>query len=356
MPSNAYVNRIATAVPDHEVHRFFLRFAGSLLDGHPQRRSVFERMSDMAGIERRYSCFAPAEDPDGDLIDREGTSARGSFAGTGKRMQMFEAAAPGLAQKAIDRLLAGEDRSRITHLIVTCCTGFSAPGIDLDLLERCGLPISVERTMIGFMGCYAAINALKLARHIVRSEGEARVLVVNIELCTLHIRETDELEKLLAFCLWGDGCAASLVTCEPHGILLDSFRAIVAAERRELMSWHIRDDGFQMVLSGQVPAAIREILRTEAPAILGGRSVADVDLWAVHPGGRSVLDAVERALGLCPTALAASRDVLRQFGNMSSATVMFVLERMFGAGPGLLGCGMAFGPGLTTETMMFRTA
>ena len=213
MPGNAYVNRIATAVPDHEVHRFFLRFAASLLDGHPQRRSVFERMSDMAGIERRYSCFAPADDPDGDLIDREGTSARGSFAGTGKRMQMFETAAPGLAQKAIDRLLAGEDRSRITHLIVTCCTGFSAPGIDLDLLERCGLPISVERTMIGFMGCYAAINALKLARHIVRSEDEARVLVVNIELCTLHLRETEELEKLLAFCLWGDGCAASLVTC-----------------------------------------------------------------------------------------------------------------------------------------------
>ena len=122
------------------------------------------------------------------------------------------------------------------------------------------------------------------------------------------------------------------------------------------MSWHIRDDGFQMVLSGQVPAAIRETLRTERAAILGGRSVADVDLWAVHPGGRSVLDAVERALGLCPAALAASRDVLRQFGNMSSATVMFVLERMFGAGPGLLGCCMAFGPGLTTETMMFRTA
>jgi predicted naringenin-chalcone synthase len=123
-----------------------------------------------------------------------------------------------------------------------------------------------------------------------------------------------------------------------------------------LMSWHIRDDGFQMVLSGQVPAAIREILRTEGAAILGHRCVADVDLWAVHPGGRSVLDAVERALGLCPTALAESRDVLRQFGNMSSATVMFVLQRMFGAGPGLLGCGMAFGPGLTTETMMFRTA
>ena len=112
---------------------------------------------------------------------------------------------------------------------------------------------------------------LKLSRHIVRSDRKARVLIINIELCTLHLRETTELEKLISFCLWGDGCAASLVTAEPHGILLESFHAIVAAERRELMSWHIRDDGFDMVLSGQVPGAIRETLRNDSAAILGGR-------------------------------------------------------------------------------------
>ena len=154
------------------------------------------------------------------------------------------------------------------------------------------------------MGCYAAINALKLARHIVRSEPEARVLVVNLELCTLHLKETHDLEKLLSFCLWGDGCAAALVTAEPHGLRLDSFHAVVAPERRELMTWNIRDDGFDMVLSGQVPAAIQEIAAQRRSAtILGGRPVAEIDLWAVHPGGRSVLDAVERALGLGPTAL-----------------------------------------------------
>ena len=168
-------------------------------------------------------------------------------------------------------LLDGEDRELITHLIVTTCTGFSAPGIDLELVQRCGLPTSVERTIVGFMGCYAAINALKLSRHIVRSDRKARVLIVNIELCTLHLRETTELEKLISFCLWGDGCAASLVTAEPHGILLESFHAIVAPERRELMSWRIRDDGFDMVLSGQVPGAIRETLRNDIAAILGGR-------------------------------------------------------------------------------------
>jgi predicted naringenin-chalcone synthase len=271
-------------------------------------------------------------------------------------MEMYEAAAPELAQKAVDKLLADDDRSLITHLIVTSCTGFSAPGIDLELVQRCGLPNSVERTIVGFMGCYAAINALKLSRHIVRSDPKARVLIVNIELCTLHFREATELEKLISFCLWGDGCAAALVTAEPHGILLESFHAIVAVERKELMSWHIRDDGFDMVLSGQVPGAVRETLRNDHAAILGGRPAKEIDLWAVHPGGRSVLDAVERALKLEPTALAVSREVLRQYGNMSSATVMFVMAEMLKEPSGLLGCGMAFGPGLTTETMMFRTA
>jgi predicted naringenin-chalcone synthase len=356
MQSNAYVNRIATAVPDHEVHRFFLQFAASMLANDPRQRSVFERMADLAGIEHRYSCFAPAEDPEGPSVDLAGTCVRGAFPGTAQRMDVYEVAAPILAQKAIDRLELGEDRSRITHLIVTTCTGFSAPGIDLELVARCGLPTSVERTIIGFMGCYAAINALKLSRHIVRSDPQARVLIVNIELCTLHLRETNELEKLVSFCLWGDGCAASLVTAEPRGLLLDSFHAIVAADRRELMSWNIHDDGFHMVLSGQVPGAIREMLRDGCDAVLQGRQVKDIDLWAVHPGGRSILDAVERALGLGPAALAASREVLRQNGNMSSATVMFVMEEMLKAPPGLLGCGMAFGPGLTAETMMFRTA
>ena len=232
MQSNAYLNRVATAVPDHEVNKFYLRFGASQLADHPRRLSVFERMTDLSGIEHRYSCFAPADDLQGGAIDRDGTSVRGSFASTAKRMQMFEAAAPALAQKAVDKLLADDERSLITHLIVTTCTGFSAPGIDLELVQRCGLPTSVERTIVGFMGCYAAINALKLSRHIVRSDPKARVLIVNIELCTLHLRETTELEKLISFCLWGDGCAASLVTAEPHGILLESFHAIVAAERQ----------------------------------------------------------------------------------------------------------------------------
>ncbi|TIN23737.1 type III polyketide synthase [Mesorhizobium sp.] len=354
MPAKAYINRIATAVPEHEVHQFYLRFAASMLAA--DRRRIFERMVDVSGIEHRYSCFAPAGDPEGPSADLAGKFIRGAFPGTAERMAMFCHAAPVLAQKGVDGLELGGGASRITHLIVTTCTGFSAPGIDLELVARCGLPDTVERTMIGFMGCYAAINGLKLARHIVRSDPQARVLLVNIELCTMHLRETSELEKLLSFCLWGDGCAAALVTAEPHGIELESFYGIVADERRDLMSWSISDHGFDMVLSGQVPAAIHEALRSNHDAILGGRPTEAIDLWAVHPGGRSVLDAVERALELAPTALEPSREVLRRYGNMSSATVMFVMKEMLKAPPGMLGCGMSFGPGLAAETMLFRTA
>jgi predicted naringenin-chalcone synthase len=353
----AYANRIATAVPANDVHRFFVDFAASQLSENPRRRAIFSRMAERAGIEHRFSCFAPSDDPAGASVDRGGVFLRNAFPGTAKRMEMFEEAAPVLAAGAVEKVLSGEDKATITHLIVTTCTGFSAPGLDLELVARCGLPTNIERTIIGFMGCYAAINALKLARHIVRSEQQARVLIVNLEICTLHLRQSDELEKLLSFCLWGDGCAASIVSADPHGLRLDSFHAFVDGESRELMTWRVKDDGFDMVLSGQVPAALDVALRKEIGGVLGNKSVAEIDLWAIHPGGKSVLDAVERSLGLAPDALEISRGVLRDNGNMSSATVMFVLERMLaGKTHDQVGCAMAFGPGLTAETMMFQTS
>lgn len=260
MSANAYINRIATAVPQHEVHQFYLRYAASMLCS--DRRKLFERMAGLAGIDHRFSCFAPALDPEGPSVDLGGIFKRGAFPGTAARMAMFAEAAPALAQKGVDGLHLGNEASRITHLIVTTCTGFSAPGIDLDLVQRCGLADGVERTMIGFMGCYAAVNGLKLARHIVRSDPGARVLLVNIEICTLHIRETTELEKLLCFCLWGDGCAASIVTAEPPGIELDSFRCAVANEQRELMTWDIRDQ----VSTWFFPARYRPLSRKPCAA------------------------------------------------------------------------------------------
>lgn len=353
--ATAYINRIATAVPENDVHDAFVRFARTLLD--TRRRALFDRMADRAQIRQRWSCLAPAARPDGPSVDDQGFFTRGQFPSTADRMRRYEAAAPALAARAVDKLQLGDDAGQITHIIVTTCTGLSAPGLDLELIRRCGLPSTVERTVVGFMGCYAAINALKLARHIVRSEPQARVLILSLELCTLHLQETSDLEQVLSFLVFGDGCAAALVTAEPRGFALDRFRAVLVPDTDELITWRIRELGFDMFLSGKVPAAIGVGLRAKAEEILDGVPADAIDLWAVHPGGRSVLDSVEGALSLGPKALDASREVLLHYGNMSSATVLFVLEALMRkAKPGARGCAMAFGPGLTAETMLFQAA
>jgi len=355
--TTAYINRIATAVPPHDVHEAFLRFALSMFGNDWRKSALFRRMAEKSGIEHRYSWLVPASDPDGPAIDTGAFYPRGNFPNTAVRMRAFETHAPALGAAAIERLELGSERDRITHLLITCCTGFSAPGLDIELIERCGLPASVERTMIGFMGCYAAINALKLARHIVRSEPSARVLVLNLEMCSLHLKETKDIEQILAFLLFGDGCAACLVTADPAGAAIESFRALLAPDTRDLITWAVRDFGFDMMLSGKVPAAIHEVLRAHSEDILEGAPVSSIDLWAVHPGGRSVLDAVERAFNLAPAALSASKNILRRYGNMSSATVMFVLEELLRTPVrGSTGCAMSFGPGMIAETMLFRAA
>ncbi|MCX2723739.1 type III polyketide synthase [Roseibium salinum] len=355
--THAFINRIATAVPDYEVHDYFLQFAAANLETQPRKQTLFRKMADRAGIEHRFSCLAPADDASGAVIDEAGMFRRGAFPGTSARMDIYETAAADLAMRAIDKLDIGSANHEITHLIVASCTGFSAPGLDLEIVQRAGLSASVERTLVGFMGCYAAISGLKLAHHVIRSEPDAKVLVVNCELTTLHLKETTDLEKLLTYCLWGDGCSAALVTSSEEGIRIDRFKALLAPDARDLMTWNVRGDGFEMVLSGQVPAKIHSVLAGNIEAILHGDTVDDIDLWAVHPGGRSVLDAVQRTLNLGSEALAPSREVLRAYGNMSSATVMFVLAKMLEtARARMKGCAMAFGPGLTAETMTFRMA
>jgi predicted naringenin-chalcone synthase len=354
----AYLNRIATAVPRHDVHKDFVRYGASLL---PDRRPriLFERMAERSQIEHRFSSLEPALRDGVAAIDAEGFYRRGEFPSTAARMRRYEAEAPGLALEAVSGLAMDDaERASVTHVIVTSCTGFSAPGLDLQIAERLGLRPSVERTLVGFMGCYAAISALKLARHIVRSEPGAKVLVVSLELCTLHLQETDKLEQVLTFLVFGDGCAAALVTAEPKGLSLDSFHAEIAPDSAEQITWNIGDLGFDMYLSGGVPGSIGKALDAGRGAILKGAQPDDIDLWAVHPGGRSVLDAVEAAYALPQGALAASREVLRRFGNMSSATVLFVLKAFLDspAAPGARGCAMAFGPGLTAETMLFTQA
>ena len=354
----AYLNRIATAVPDHDVHDAFVAFADTLLT---DRRSqlLFRRMSERSQIEHRFSTVEPRPLGSNAALDTDGFYCRGAFPTTAQRMQRYEDKAPVLALKAADGLnLSDEEKAAVTHVIVTTCTGFSAPGLDLQLVEGLGLKPSVERTVVGFMGCYAAINALKLARHIVRSEPESKVLVVSLELCTLHLQETSDLEQVLSFLVFGDGCAAALISSEATGLELESFHAELVQEGADQITWTIRDAGFDMYLSGQVPGSIRHALGEGQGRILRDAATEDFDLWAIHPGGRTVLDAVEAAFSLPPKALTASREVLRKFGNMSSATVLFVLKTLLDEpqAKGARGCAMAFGPGLTAETMLFSQA
>jgi predicted naringenin-chalcone synthase len=283
---------------------------------------------------------------------------RGSFPSTARRMQAFEKFAPRLMQSAVDRLAVTEtERKSISHVVVTSCTGLYAPGLDIDIMRYLGLNSSVERTMIGFMGCYAAINGLKAAHHIVRSEPGAQVLMVNLELCSLHMQETSDLEQILSFLLFADGCAATLIGAEPRGLAIDSFLAVSPAGTGDMITWRIRQDGFDMFLSGQVPGAVKRTMLESGAEVLRGRDPLSVDLWAVHPGGKTILDAVEQGLELPADALRYSRCILNRFGNMSSATVMFVLEQVMAAAQGgQTGCAMSFGPGVTAETMLFHAA
>jgi predicted naringenin-chalcone synthase len=355
--TRAHINRIATAVPPNDVHQAFIAFASSMLpEGTLQ--NLFRRMGRLSAIEHRYSFTHPIPTEDGFWVDAEKVYVPGSFPTTARRMQYFETFAPQLARKTLDLLaLTPEERCAITHVIVTSCTGLYAPGLDFEVVSHLGLSPTVERTMIGFMGCYAAINALKAAHHIVRSEPEAKVIVLNLELCSLHFQETAELEQVLSFLLFADGCAASLVSAEPCGFAIDSFLALQIPQTSELITWRIGEMGFDMHLSGQVPTEIGASMKELGSQVTRGADPSAIDLWAVHPGGKSILDAVERGLGLKQNALASSRSVLRQFGNMSSATVMFVLQELMAqAQPGQQGCAMSFGPGLTAETMLFHAA
>jgi alpha-pyrone synthase len=344
-----YLNAIGTTVPAHEVHQKFVDYAPRLLRS-PRDVRLFARMAERAAIDHRYSVIAPHPSPE--RLDQGDLFRPGAFPSTRARMALYERHAPDLAfATALD---LDADLGGVSHLVVASCTGFFAPGLDLQIVERLGLDPGIERTLVGFMGCAAAINALKIARHIVRSEPDARVLVVCLELCTIHLQDTGDLEQVLSFLIFADGCAAGVVSAQPRGLELCGFKAATVPEAADQITWRIGNTGFDMRLSGEVPATIARHLPPHLPAILDGRTAGQIALWAIHPGGRTVLDAVERALELPAGGLAFSREILRRYGNMSSATVMFVLQAMLRDGTSGSGCAMAFGPGLTVETMLFE--
>jgi predicted naringenin-chalcone synthase len=347
--TQAWLNRIGTAVPPNDVHAAFVEFGGDTIVD-PHKRALFDRMAKLSDIEHRYAIFEPGPRPRDKILDTGGFYRRGAFPSTADRMALYEPHALDLAMQAVGALDA--DPTAITHLIVASCTGFTAPGLDFQIMRAACLPDSTQRTIVGFMGCFAAVNALKLADQIVRADADSRVLVVNLELCSLHLQEDfQDVPKMLSFLLFADGASAALVTADRTGIALGQFQATVIPRSHDLITWHIGDSGFVMHLSGQVPGRIRRWLPEHGPKLLPPESPT---LWAVHAGGRSILDSVQQGLHLSSDALRYSRDVLREYGNMSSATLMFVLEKILldpdARGPGMA---MAFGPGLSVETFAF---
>ncbi len=356
----AHINRIGTAVPHLDIHGIFIDFMNKVqLRGKFDR--IFQRMVERSGISHRYSVL-PRDSLSMTPTTEDVFYSPGAFPSTARRMRAYETFAPDLAQRAVAKLDLQGREAEITHLIVASCTGFSAPGLDLILARRLGLRDDLQRTMVGFMGCAAAVPALRIAQAAVLADPTARVLVINLELCSLHMQETNDIEQALLFLLFGDGCSAALVSAEETGIALHDFRTALLPDSADLITWHIGNEGFDMTLSGKVPGRITQALRADLAAehdrgLLRGEGTQAIDLWAVHGGGRSILDAVEIGYFLDKSALEVSRSVLAACGNMSSATIMFVLKRMLDtAEKGRRGLGLAFGPGVVAETFRFTMA
>ena len=340
------INAIATAVPAVECDASYHAWALRQLEGR-REASLLGRMMQRSGIASRYTVL-----PDAATQQAEGSFyAAAEPPSTLDRMTVYAREAPELALEAIAQL---GDLGGITHMVVASCTGFTAPGLDQVIARRLGLAPTVERVVVGFMGCYAGVTAVRTAAHLVRSDPAARVLVVAVELCTLHLQPTDRLESLLAMGQFADGAAAAVVSAQGPGLALGEGLSLTLEDSHELITWTIGDTGFAMELSGEVPGRLAEALAQPevADVVTAGRPVSAIEAWAVHPGGKSIVDAVERGLGLPPEKVAASRAVLHDYGNMSSATVLFVLDRLMEQRPAT-GIALAFGPGLAMEGLRF---
>ena len=366
----AYVLSIGTAVPATVLPQPYVR---DLLTGQPgvdRRTSRLVRAAfDASGIDNRHTVLAELGGDQPDAGARFLAPDVGApTPGTRLRNELYRRHAPELLHAAAsDALRAGHvDPADVTHLITVSCTGFFAPGPDQLLVERLGLDPRVERFHLGFMGCHAAFPALRAARAFCATRPDAVVLIVCVELCTLHLQPPTDHDRILASALFADGAAAAVVTAAPppagrRSLRLDALHTELTGSGSADMTWTIGDAGFEMVLSGYVPRLLGERIEKvvaplfDADPALAGRPFAEVPRWAVHPGGRSILDKVQRALALGDDQLAPSRDVLRRHGNMSSATVLFVLRDLL-TGPAPDDpervCALAFGPGLTVETAL----
>jgi predicted naringenin-chalcone synthase len=350
---------IGTALPPfkHE-QEDILSFMKQLYAFNEQDHRKLRFLYRHSGIEHRYSFIPDYSRPLPDWKFYPHSESMEPFPSLEMRMQWFNRYAPSLSLEAIRKCLDHKIKAEeITHLISVSCTGMSAPGLDLQVMELLDLPKHIFRTSVNFMGCYAAIHAMKLADHICRSTPDAKVLIFCTELCTLHLQKEPTVDNLASGLLFGDGSAAALITGDTHpakGIRLDHFYAEVAPKGKKDMSWELSSTGFQMTLSSYVPDLIEEDMAALVNRALeaGKLHRDDIEHWCVHPGGRKILEAMEKSVHINPAQLNNSYRVLQQNGNMSSATILFVLKEWLHAPVGEHIFGVAFGPGLTMETFI----
>jgi len=285
---------------------------------------------------------------------------------TGDRMRRYELDALELATRAADDALghAGWAADSISHLVTVSCSGFSAPGVDIGLVERLEMRRDVSRTHIGFMGCHGALNGLRVAGALAAANPGERVLVTCVELCSLHQQYTNDAQQIVANALFSDGAAAiagdwfageGAAAREGEWAVADQ-RSFLLPGTADMMSWRIGDNGFEMTLSPRVPDAIQESMRPWMTDWLAGHllTIEDIRGWAIHPGGPRILTACADALGLDHSQLGASQSILATYGNMSSPTVLFILERLREKGVAPPCVVLAFGPGLTVEGALIR--
>ena len=343
--TRAFINAIATACPPHDIQKLFLSFIPECLP--KERGAIFLRLMERSQIDHRYSCM--------NLTGPEPAFYRPEdqqFPATGARMELYKKHAPLLAHEAASQVVNDEVRSQITHIVVGSCTGFYSPGVDCDLIASLDLQPTVQRRLIGFMGCHAGLSVLATADEIVRADPKNVVLTVNIELSTLHFQRPRSVPEILGVAQFADGCAAALVSARRGGLEILEFGSRIFREQAAAIRWDITDQGFEMFLDQRLPKILDEQILSKMAGELGG----DVAMWAIHPGGRSILDVIQKRLGISDNGMQFSREVLRKFGNMSSATILFVLKEMLESGIRGNGSAMAFGPGLAVESMRFRQA
>jgi alpha-pyrone synthase len=360
----SYITAIGTATPPHRFSQSviadFMVRAMKLDDQEAKKLRALYRAT---GIEWRYSVLSDY----GKSADYEFYSNSADLTpmpSTKKRLELFRKHAVELSKAAVLNALSGSislDRKDVTHLIVVSCTGLYAPGLDIDLIKALDLRADVQRTCVNFMGCYAAFNALKLADSFCGNTEDAKVLIVCTELCSLHFQNENNQDNMLANALFGDGSACLLVegrTRKGLNLKPEIFHCDIALNGEDDMAWTVGDVGFEMKLSAYVPDIIQKGIRDLTSRLLGGisRNMSDVAYFAIHPGGKRILEVIEKELGLTHAQNSYAYDVLKRYGNMSSPTVVFVLKELCGNLNGVDHnkkiLSFAFGPGLTMESML----